>query len=311
MQVVNIFSRRQKKLNQDIPDCYQYSYMSDSLRVQLMYVVSDFLGVENVFNCNYIYEYIHNILCREYGVETLFNKSFERNGEYNRSSICHHIKSAPVERCLDVFELLFSNAPKDKNSVLFEDFGATLSYSKAVDVFNYRLKEEGLGYRFENGFIFRVDSEFIHSEVTKPALEIVSRREEYKPALEEFITAHDHYKKNNLSECVVSCGKSLEALLKSFYRLNDWEMGGDSLQKLVAGAFSNNLIPSYLQDQFCELRKIISSGVGNIRNKSGAHGKDVEDKAVPISLVRYLLSLTASNLLFLSECNEEYMSNHC
>lgn len=315
MAIINIFSKRQNELNSESPDCYSYDYFSHELRNKLLYILTDFLGTFKTVTVtfkvnrkyNHHYKVIYDILCREYGVLSLSNHMVHPNDEgYEAEEIFRHIKNAPVDKCLDVFELLF-NKFKDNEKIRFYEYSSTIGLAEAIEDFNYRLKEHGIGYRFENGLVFRIDSEFMHSEATKPALEIISRREEYKPALDEFITAHDHYKKNRFSECIVSCGKSLESLLKSIYHLNSWEIKGDNLQKLVAGAFEYGLIPSYLQDQFTEIRKMVSSGVGNIRNKSGAHGKSIDCKDAPVHLVKYLLNLTASNILFISECNEKLM----
>ncbi len=318
MAIVNIFSKRQNELNSKKPDCYNYDFFSKELRQQLAFVLTDFLGSfkEEYYSIrikeeyNPYYDIIFDILCREYGVSSLSGSTLNSdNSNYGMRELYNHLMTASVNRCLDVFDVLFGFF-KDGESVRFDEYSSSTCLSEAIEDFNQRLKEHSAGYRFENRFVFRIDSEFMHSEVTKPALEIISRREEYKPALDEFITAHNHYKENRLAECIVSCGKSLEALLKSIYLLNCWEIRGDTLQKLVAGAFEHDLIPSYLQNQFTEIRKMVSSGVGNIRNNAGAHGRSVDSNDVAVNLVQYSLNLTASNILFLTECNEAYLSNN-
>ncbi|MDE2740031.1 MAG: hypothetical protein OXI58_00435 [Gemmatimonadota bacterium] len=45
-----------------------------------------------------------------------------------------------------------------------------------VEELNNRFKEHGVGYQFTNGQIICIDSEFIHTEVVKPALKLLDQQ---------------------------------------------------------------------------------------------------------------------------------------
>lgn len=75
-----------------------------------------------------------------------------------------------------------------------------------------RFKEHGVGYQYMNGMIIRVDSEFVHSEVVKPVLLILGKRE-YQGAQDEYLKAHEHYRHGRHKEAILECQKSIESLM--------------------------------------------------------------------------------------------------
>ena len=46
----------------------------------------------------------------------------------------------------------------------------------AIENLYFRFKEHGVGYQFDHPHILRVDSEFIHSEIVKPALGLLNEK---------------------------------------------------------------------------------------------------------------------------------------
>ena len=75
------------------------------------------------------------------------------------------------------------------------DFVSTyhdFSPDEAINQLNHRFREHGVGYQYKSGKIIKVDSEFTHSEVVKPAMSFLSDPI-YKGANEEFLNAHEHY----------------------------------------------------------------------------------------------------------------------
>lgn len=121
----------------------------------------------------------------------------------------------------------------------------------------------------------------------------------------EFLKAHEHYRHGRLSETIVSCNLAFEGLMKEICAQRGWvhkptvTAGG-----LIAICLSNGLYPSGLQEQLTALDKVLVSGVPYLRNNQ-AHAQVGEDKTeVTDHLARYALHLTASNLVFLAECNK-------
>jgi hypothetical protein len=50
----------------------------------------------------------------------------------------------------------------------------------------------------------------------------------------------------------------------------------------------------------------LESGTPTVRNKEGGHGQGTEITTIPEHLASYTLHLTATNLLFLANCEEKY-----
>ena len=71
--------------------------------------------------------------------------------------------------------------------------GITQSPADALAEVNERFRQHGVGYQYEQGEIIRVDSQFVHSEVVKPALALLSAPE-FADANAEFRRAHEHYR---------------------------------------------------------------------------------------------------------------------
>jgi hypothetical protein len=73
MTIIDIFSKRQKRLRGEVPDVYTYDTFHSNLRIQIVHIWRDCLGNEEdyQYNCGKVrdgYELIVNVLCREYGI---------------------------------------------------------------------------------------------------------------------------------------------------------------------------------------------------------------------------------------------------
>ena len=68
--------------------------------------------------------------------------------------------------------------------------------------------------------------------------------------------------------------------------------------------FQNGLIPDFFQAQFSSLRAGLESGVPTVRNKLSSHGQGVEQREVPQYMARYLLNLTATSILLLTDAEK-------
>ena len=171
---------------------------------------------------------------------------------------------------------------------------------------NHRFKESGVGYEFLSGEIVKIDSQFIHSEVVKPALMILQGEKAYAGARDEFLSAHTHYRNQRYKEALVDCLKSFESMMKAICEKRGWQFGkNDTAKKLINICLTNDLIPSYMQEQFSQFRALLESGVPTVRNKEGGHGQGAEIKNVSENMVSYTLHLTAANIVFLGRCEKE------
>ncbi|MCA3697333.1 STM4504/CBY_0614 family protein, partial [Aquidulcibacter sp.] len=174
----------------------------------------------------------------------------------------------------------------------------------AIEALNYRFKEHGVGYQYEGGKIIRVDATFIHSELVKPVISLLANRK-FSGAQDEFLRAHECYRHGDHKTCVNECLKAFESTLKTICKEMKWLVDPDApAKKLIEACLTNELIPSYLQDQYTQLRQLLTSGVPTLRNKESGHGQGSEIKEVPNYLASYALNLTATSIMFLVKAYE-------
>ncbi|MCP6759664.1 MAG: hypothetical protein NHB32_13045 [Fischerella sp. CENA71] len=82
MAVFDLFSKRQKMLRGEVPDVYQYDEIPTQLRVQIGLIIKDAIGkFSNHQKTEKMFQLIHDILCREYGIFSL--QPLFSNGYYN------------------------------------------------------------------------------------------------------------------------------------------------------------------------------------------------------------------------------------
>lgn len=307
MAIFELFSKRMKKLRGEIPDVYVYEKIPESLRVQIVHIIQDTIGQDRFDNkASGAYESIHKALCKEYGVFTL-----KKHARSNEDAVLDYFLSCDdYERCLDIIEICFRMIANyvAKNYYNYQQY--TTSSQKpddAISELNHRFKESGIGYQFESGELIRVDSQYVHSEVVKPVLHLLGKNKKYAGANDEFLSTHDHYRHKRYKECLNECLKSFESLMKAIHEKHSWQYSqSDTAKKLINSCLTNGLVPEYLQNQFSSVRILLESGIPTVRNKEGGHGQGTEVTTVPEHLASYTLHLTATNLLFLSNCEEQY-----
>ena len=306
MTITDLFSKRQKKLRGEVPDVYQYEIIPDTLRVQIVHIIKDTIGNERSFaRASLVYAHIHKALCKEYGVFNLI--------EYEQSNFKavynFFLKEKNVEKCFDIIELSFEMIDGVVRNTYnqFKNEGATQHPDDAILELNSRFKESGVGYEFKSGKLIRIDSQYLHSEVVKPVLHFLGSDKKYSGTNDEFLTAHEHYRHKRYKECLNDCLKSFESLMKAIHDKHSWTYNQkDTAKSLINSCFKNRLIPEYLHNQFSAIQLLFESGIPTVRNKEGGHGQGSEVSTVPEYLASYALHLTATNLLFLAKCEEEY-----
>ncbi len=311
MAIFDLYSKRQKKLRGDIPDVYTYEDIPQSLRVQIIHIWKDTIGSysDSYNHRNRIeknYEFIVDVLCREYGLFELptVNKH-NRNYEIELSNFLLQEKN--LDKIIDIIELSFKvvNQITSKHSYL-ERQNAPKIANKGIEELNDRLKEHGVGYQFVENKIIRVDSEFIHIEAVKPALRLLNISE-YKGAQEEFLGAYEHYRHGKNKEALNDCLKSFESTMKVIIEKHEWEVKSNTTaQQLIQVCFNNDLIPSFWQTQITSLRTMLESSIPTGRNKLSGHGQGSTPIEIPDYLVSYMLHMTASTLVFLITAEKNY-----
>ena len=304
MAIYETFSQRQKKLSkQGETDPYHYDIFPQPLRVQVIKLLSDCLG--NYYRGGYPdpgsaphWIRIHDTLSHEYGRFEL-----AKGKGAQEKSINFLLEATSFEECLDLVELSFKVIQE-----MADYYSTRHAYERerqgcqdAIAELNYRLREHGLGYQFEGGKIIRVDSQFIHAEIVKPAIALL-HEVGFAGASEEFLQSHEHYRAQRYPEAIAGALKAFESTMKGICDLQRWTYpDGATAKGLIDVIFSKELIPSSLASHFSGLRSVLESGLPTVRNKQGGHGQGKDPIEIPSYLAAYALHLAASNIVMLVE----------
>lgn len=303
MAIIDLFSKRQKRLRGEMPDIFIYDKFPKPLRVQIVHIIRDAIGEDGFSSgrTEKAYEFIHETICREYG---FFRLGEGYNESHQKQVLNYLLQTEDIEEVIDIIELTF----KYIDGIVRNRFNEFSHYTKpkikpdeAISELNDRLKEHGVGYSFTGGEILRIDSTYIHKEITKPAISLLNSRK-FKGANEEYLKAHEHYRQGRNKECLTECLKAFESTLKVICKEKGWTFNQtDTAKKLIQLCFQNGLVPTFTQNQFTSLQNLLESGIPTIRNKLSSHGQGQTPQRVDDEMTRYGLNLTGSNIIFLIE----------
>ena len=306
-----LFSKRQQRLKGELPDTYQYETIPHELRIQIYYIwekvwetayYNDFRELQLSQLAIAAYRSIETTMREEYGVLSLDGIDDSGEDRYGFYWVVRNflVETENTDKVIDVIEVSFRYI-----DLIIRDISPDgISPDEAIDLLNRRFRQHGVGYQYESGQIVKMDSQFIHSEVVKPALMFLSDPI-YKRANEEFLKAHEHYREGNYKDCINNCLSAFESCLKVICQKQDWDYcQTDRVKRLISIVFDNELIPPLMQSHFRGLRSALESGVPTIRNNWTGHGQGTEEIVVPEYIAAYILHLTASNILLLAKAEE-------
>ena len=308
MAIFDLYSKRQKRLRGEVTDIFIYDDIPNKLRIQITHIIRDCFGYNN---SDYrqdkpinLYQYVRDILCREYGKFELRKNTNIYGYRVDEELFDFFLETESTEEALDVIELLcraIENIILPNYYEFQRDFNSKIHPEQAIQDLNNRFKENGIGYSYESGQIIRIDSTYIHAEITKTVLNLITHKK-FKGANEEYLKAHNHYKEGNNKECLNECLKAFESTMKTICLEKGWNISPKMTAKsLIQICFDNELIPSFTQNQFTSLRSLFESGIPAIRNKLGGHGQGQVPQKVDDEMTRYALNLTGTNIIFLIE----------
>jgi hypothetical protein len=293
MAVYDVFSKREMRQQRKSVDVFVYDELPPRLRVQLANILRYVIGNPDSANAYQHYETINDAMCHELGRFWLAERGSKGAGvlEFVR-------RHENVKEVLDVVEMAL-NTMEHVSSGSYRHFaGATAQPSEAAEEINQRFLENGIGYQYENGQMMRLDSQFAHSEIVKPALLLLSDTR-YTGPEEEFLKAHKHYREGNYKECIVDCLKAFESTMKAICDIRGWTYNSrDTAKALIDICIQNGLIDSMLLAHVGALRTVLEAGVPTLRNKRAGHGQGATPVTVPAHYAAYALHLTAANIVF-------------
>ena len=305
MGIVDLFSKRQKRLRGEIPDVYKYDDIPKTFLVQVVQILRDTFGDWGDGRPRSAYQKMVKILRHEYGVFRLPGPTKSANTAFEELRI-FMVNQSDVEKALDGIELSFREIDETVRDWGYRD-GVDMSEAadSAIEELNLRFQEHGVGYRYAEGQIIRVDSGIVHSEVVKPALALLHNRD-FAGAEEEYLSAHEHYRHGRHEEALNDALKAFESTMKIICDKRRWKYPGNATAKaLIDVCLKNELIPEFWQTQYSSLRTLLESGVPTGRNKLGAHGQGSFRREVPSYLVGYVLHMTAAAIVFLVEAHDK------
>jgi len=215
MTIFHIFSKRQKKLREKVPDVYEYAKIPKPLRVQIVHIWQDTIGDSHDYDrgsgVKGTYKFIVDTLRREYGVFSLGagHPYFKHMSELENFLLTEQ----DTEKVLDAVELSFRIIDKvTRNHGYLGRPNSSELADGAIQELNARFKEHSISFQYVAGNVIRVDSELLHTEVVKPALTLL-RRPGYAGAQAEFLKAHEHYRDGNTKEALSECLKAFESTM--------------------------------------------------------------------------------------------------
>jgi hypothetical protein len=307
LAIIDLYAKRKRREAGNTPDIYTYDKLSEPLKVQIIHVWNEVIGVPSynkygkLNHYAQVYQEIVQSLRTEIGVFRLSDDTRDyREPEYAYPELCKYfLLTKPIDDDLSVVELTcrWIDIIVGEETIELRE-----AATNAINEINIRFDEHGIGYQYSDRKIIRRDSAYIHQHAVMPTL-IILRDKIYNSAQEEFISAHEHYKDGKMAECLVDACKSFESTMKIICEKRKWKYNSSmTASQLIQICLDNGLIPTYWQAHFSHLRGLLEASIPTARNKQAGHGAGVlPPHNPPRELVAYVLHMTASTILFLTE----------
>lgn len=300
MSVFDTFSHRKRVAEGQTPDVFVYDRLPNDLRVQIVHIWREAIGLGD-FNPS-AWRGIHDTIAREHG-------RFELSLGHSDGERCERflIEQTSVEPALDLIELSFMYidfAAREIDPLNRPRYGISVEADDAIRELNERFRRAGVGYRYEQGKIIRVDSELIHSEVVKPALAYLGEPG-FEGPRDEFLNAHTHYRAGETKDAITDANNAFESTLRTVCDQRGWPYDAGAPVKVLLGILRDKgLLPGYLDNSFDQLAATLHSGLPQVRNSEGGHGQGATPRETPDYVAGYALHLAAASILFVVEAHK-------
>jgi hypothetical protein len=307
MAIFDLFSKRQTDAARSSkPDVYQYTDIPSNLRVQIQQIALDGMGVVGTLGDqiisgdkgNNLWINTERLYLREKGLDGIARERFAG------ARVLAFMRNCSTAEWLDFLELIALGiriADGDDKQYFRHQWEVSVDADEAINEINYRLRQAGVGYQIEGVNIIRVDSQFVHAEVVKPALALLSARG-FEGPRQEFLSAHQHYRAGEHRQAVAMAANSLESTFKAIFDQKRWDYPkGARISDLIKIARANLLWPDYLDASFDQLVATLQSGLPKIRDNDASHGQGAKPKNIPGYIAAYALHLAACKIVFIAE----------
>jgi hypothetical protein len=109
-----------------------------------------------------------------------------------------------VSKALDIVQVVFSTMEKmvhrTPNAWGDDVFALAPRPAETIQELNKRFRENNVGYQYWQGEIIKQETQFTHSEIVSPALQVL-QQSYLAGANQEFLSAHDHFRRGRFKEC--------------------------------------------------------------------------------------------------------------
>lgn len=303
MPIYDTFSHRKRVAEGKPPDVYVYEELPDKLRVQIIHIWRRAIGRYTGTSSNERdWVKIHDMIAEEHGK---FSLGSQRSHGERCEAYVLHVES--VDDALDVVEICFRYIDRIVRRLGIghrDDRGITAEPDEAIADLNGRFQRAGVGYRFEQGRIIRIDSDLIHSEIVKPALGYLGEPG-FEGPREEFLNAHAHYRAGETKDAVTDANNAFESTLRTVCDRRGWSYEpGAPAPALIRILRDNGLLPNYLDKSFDQLAATLRSGLPQVRHSEGGHGQGSTPRETPDYVAGYALHLAAASILFIVKAHK-------
>jgi len=284
-------------------EVYQYDKIPNFLRKQLMLIFEASIGNPDIYITD------DNAWC---GIASLLEREFpdfpNRNASAGNRCLKVTANSSNLDEWLSVIEVCcrtlnwmcetnIGYSRKINAEISRRQYHTSQRADDALEEINIRFRESGFGYQYENGEIIKIDDQFVHAEIVKPALALLAKRG-FEKANDEFMDAHKHYRAGDAKDAIVAANRAFESTLKAICKLKRWQYPeGATAGELVTTVRKNGLFPDYLDKGLNSYVAMMKTGLPGVRNNAGGHGGAPDTPEVPIYMAAYAIHLTAANIL--------------
>ena len=296
MPVYETFAERKRRMEKGgKPTVYSQNQLPQPFRVQVAHIWNGIVTPKA--DRTWVWFQAHTILARELGLWAI-GAVPETDKQRCLNFVLHDLS---VDNVLSMIELVFR---------LTEDCPLEMtgrqSLDDAIEELNYRFQQNGIGYQYRARQIISVDSLYLHSEAVEPAIALMHDTG-FQGPLQEFLTAHQHYRAKSNTEAIANAQYAFESTMKAICDERGWSYNAakGTAQNLLNVLFKNGLIAPEMQSHFTALRSTLESGLPTVRNQpgQGGHGQGSDVVEVPDHLAAYCLHLAATNIVFLIEAH--------
>ncbi len=233
------------------------------------------------------YDDLKKCLLENYGETSL--KAYVDDVFKDTDKIEEFILGTKPEYVLDTIELYVT---------LIDKPGQKTNFQKEC---NQIFKSENSPVRILDGYIIKLDSVFLESEILNKAYELL-KDSHFEKACRDFLNARNNLTTGDYSGTIIEANNAIESTLK---KVLDKEKGDQG--NLKKWLMKSGIIPDYFQG-FCEHFEGLLQSAFTIANESSRHGKkEIPDKRneVNYAVASFFLHLAGSLIVFFMERYQE------